>query len=626
MADALVHRGPDAGGIWVDEGTGVALGHRRLSILDLSATGNQPMHCTTGRFVITYNGEIYNFRQLQAELTHAGHAFVGQSDTEVLLAGIVEWGIHAALDRLEGMFAFALWDGRERELHLVRDRLGEKPLYCGWMGGDFVFASEIKALRRHPRFRAEVDSDGLALLMRHSCIPAPYTIYRGVNKVLPGTILTVRPAGGPGSETQYRFWRAERVAEEGVAAIHRRPEREYVAQLEALLKEIIDREMIADVPLGAFLSGGVDSSLVVAIMQMLRSTRVKTFSIGFQEADFDEVRYAEQVARHLGTDHTNLYITPEDARDVIPLLPDIYDEPFADSSQIPTYLVSRLARESVAVSLTGDGADEIFGGYNRYVAGERIWRRFGSMPLALRRLLGGCVRRVSPHVWDRFAATLRRTGLAGDLPRHPADKMAKLADCLRAGSADEMYSFLASYWLDAEQVVAAVGSPPSAQLPASLTPDLPRFAQRMMCADMLGPLTDDILVKVDRAAMAVGLETRAPFLHHRVVELAWRLPMALRIRDGCGKWVLRRMLENHVPRALFDRPKTGFQIPVGHWLRGPLREWGEHLLDERRLSREGYLNARTVRAKWAEHISGKRNWQSQLWIVLMFQAWLDRWA
>ncbi len=624
MAGTLHHRGPDDGGEWADARAGVALGFRRLAIVDLSPAGHQPMTSASERYVIAFNGEVYNFAALRRELAaqNAAPAFRGGSDTEVMLAAIEAWGLEAAVKRFVGMFAFALWDRQERALHLVRDRLGIKPLYYGWAGDTLLFGSELKALRAHPAFRPEIDRDVLTLLLRHSYIPAPYSIYKGVRKLPPGTILSLR---GAGDAQPAPYWSARDAAAAGLADPFTGSDSEAADGLDALLREAVGLRMVADVPLGAFLSGGVDSSAVVALMQAQSGRPVQTFSIGFRESGFDEAPFAREVAAHLGTDHTELYVSPEDAQAVIPALPAMYDEPFADPSQIPTFLVSQLARRHVTVSLSGDGGDELFAGYNRYFAGRGLWDRVGWMPPALRRAAAGALTSVPPRTTDALARQMNP--LLPPALRHGglSSKVAKTADILRAGCPDAMYETLVSHWTDPAAMVLGAdgGEPPTAltgedrwEGPADLT-------QRMMYRDLVSYLPDDILAKVDRASMAVSLEARVPLLDHRVVEWAWRLPLPLLVRGGQGKWLLRQVLYRYVPREMIERPKMGFGVPIDAWLRGPLRAWAESLLDERRLRDEGFFDPALIRARWAEHLSGRRNWQGPLWDVLMFQAWRE---
>jgi len=623
MAEAIRDRGPDNQGVWSDRQAGIALGHRRLSILDVSPAGHQPMISSDGRYVVTYNGEIYNFPELRADLERSGAAFRGHSDTEVLLEAISRWGLDTAVRRCNGMFAFALWDRETRTLHLGRDRMGEKPLYYGWSGTAFLFASELKALIAHADFKAEIDRDALALLLRYNYIPGPQCIYRGVFKLPAGTLLAVKATDSGRPPAPVPYWSLENVVERGFAEPFSGTGDEAVAHLDGLLRDAVKLRMVADVPLGAFLSGGIDSSAVVALMQAQSPQPVKTFSVGFREANYDEARFAGRVARHLRTDHTELYVTPTEAQTVIRRLPALYDEPFADSSQIPTFLVSELARRQVTVSLSGDGGDEVFGGYNRYVWGDRIWRGVGWMPVAMRAAAAGMLNGVSPATWDRVYGVAGRALPARLRVQHPSDKLQKLSGLLRAETPQALYEGLVSIWHEPDRVVLGVAESAAFPVSNAVWRSSRDFRKTMMFWDAVTYLPDDILVKVDRATMGVSLEARVPILDHRVVEFAWRLPFAMKIRRGQGKWILRKVLDQYVPRELIDRPKMGFGVPLDSWLRGPLREWGEALLDERRLFTDGFFHPRPIREKWVEHLSGRRNWQSLLWGVLMFQAWLD---
>jgi asparagine synthase (glutamine-hydrolysing) len=631
MADALAHRGPDGSGLWVDPEAAVALGHRRLAIIDLSSEGHQPMVSLSGRYVITYNGEIYNFRSIQHELADLGWRFRGHSDTEVLLAAVDQWGLEATLPKLAGMFAFALWDRRLRTLHLARDRLGKKPLYFGRVGRDLAFASELKALRQHPAFEPEVDRGALSLLLRHGCVPSPYTIYRGVSKLPPASHLALAvadagPARLPDLRSRVRrYWSLAEVAEHGLAESFDLGPQAAVDALDELLSRATAERMISDVPLGALLSGGIDSSFVVALMQKQSTKPVRTFSIGFHEASHDEATDAKRVASHLGTDHTELYVTPEQARAVIPRLSHIYDEPFADRSQIPTFLVAQLARREVTVALTGDGGDEVFGGYNRYFYGPWLWRRMQPWPRALRRRAARALTAVSPHSWDAAADLIYRFLPRSRRPPVIGVQLHKIANLLGAESPEGLYRRLTSYWSDPAGLVID-GREPSAPLtaPCAATSGMD-FMHSMMYYDAITYLPDDILVKVDRASMAVSLELRAPLLDHRVVEFAWRLPGHFKIRGRRGKWILRELLDRYVPRRLVDRPKQGFDLPIDAWLRGPLRDWAEAILDARRLTAGGYFRPGPIRTAWQQHLSGTRDRGWELWTVLMFQEWKEHW-
>jgi len=618
MCEAIAHRGPDDADYWVDPAAGVALGFRRLAILDLSTEGRQPMWSAGGRFVLVFNGEIYNWQDLRREEEAAGARWRGHSDTEVLLAAIERRGLEPAIKAAVGMFAFALWDRQERRLHLVRDRIGEKPLYYGWLGDTLVFGSELKALRAHPAWRGVVDRGALALFLRHNCVPAPYTIYQGIAKVPAATILSFQ--AGRREPVARGYWSAREAAERGLAKPLADDERVLLDQLDDRLRATIAREMVADVPLGAFLSGGVDSSLVVALMQAQSSRPVRTFTIGFHEAEFNEAEHGKAVAAHLGTDHTELYLTPAETLAVVPRLPILYDEPFADSSQVPTFLVAELARRDVTVSLSGDGGDEMFGGYYRYLLAQRWWQRLKPLPRVLRRAAARGVLAVSPGRWDRV---LGAAGVAGLDLRPTGDRMHKFADVLGVNALEEMYLRLVSHWQAPAEVVLGATEPPT-RLTANRE-DLARAGAvpRLMYLDLLTYLPDDIMVKVDRATMGVSLESRAPYLDHTIVEFAWRIPMERKVAGGKGKRILRELLYRYVPPALINRPKMGFGVPIDRWLRGPLKSWAGDLLSPDRLRREGYFDPAAITRKWDEHQSGTRNWQYLLWDVLMFQGWLE---
>ncbi|HUC48656.1 MAG TPA: asparagine synthase (glutamine-hydrolyzing) [Xanthobacteraceae bacterium] len=622
MAARIAYRGPDDQGIWIDAETETALVHRRLSIIDLSAAGHQPMLSANERYVICYNGEVYSFQPIAAELAARGHNFRGHSDTEVILESFAVNGIEATLKRMIGMFAIALWDRRDRTLTLMRDRLGIKPLYWAKFGDTFMFGSELKALRAHPGWTPRIDQSAVAAFMRHNYIPAPRTIYEGVHKLEPGTILTLPWRGEPKIS---RFWDARSVARNGSHHLAEGSDAELTEQLESLLKDAVSRRMIADVPLGAFLSGGVDSSTVVALMQAANSGAVKSFSIGFDIEGYDEAPHAAAVARHLGTDHTELIVTAKDALDVIPRLPDFYDEPFADSSQIPTYLVSAMTRKYVTVALSGDGGDELFAGYNRYQLTQRFWRSLALMPGVLRKGAAAALTAVRPDRWTQLLSALPQRLR----PPQAGDKMHKAAAVLRLDSADAVYRRLVSHWEPSEimpQIGTQIAEPRGVLDDTTVARDFPELLARMQFLDLVTYLPDDILTKVDRASMAVALEARVPLIDHRVVEFAWRLPQHLKVRNGTTKWILRQVLYRHVPPELIERPKMGFGIPLGEWLRGPLRDWAETLLGEQRLCDAGLLDAALVRRYWQDHLDGRRNWQYLLWDVLMLEAWRERWA
>ena len=619
MVRQLTHRGPDDMGLWSDDTSRVYLAHRRLSILDMSIEGHQPMVSASGRYTIVFNGEIYNHAELRKELPDT--PWRGHSDTEVMLAALSHWGVTAAVKRFVGMFAFALWDSLERQLYLVRDRMGEKPLYYGFVAGHFLFGSELKALRAHPRWAADVDRDALALYFKFNYVPAPLTIYQKISKLEPGCIARIDGSSATGRAEIQRYWS---VRDASAVALNGGPSGGAIDQVEGALSRAVAGQMVADVPVGAFLSGGIDSSLIVALMQKQSIGQVRTFTIGFEDGAFNEAEHAKAVAAHLGTAHTEFYVSPRDALDVIPLLPTLFDEPFADSSQIPTYLVARLTREHVTVSLSGDGGDELFGGYNRYVWGKKLWDVIGRLPLPARRVAARLIRVISPRDWDRIFALFSVVVPPRLRFSTPGDKLYKLAQLLGARYAGEVYFDLISLWHGLELVVGAPGQSGIANN-ASRWPDDLALPEFMMYVDSQTYLPDDILTKVDRATMGVSLESRAPFLDHRVAELAATLPLDFKLREGQGKWILRQILYKHVPRDLIERPKMGFAIPIDSWLRGPLRDWAESLIGEARLRGEGYLDPEPIRKKWAEHLSGKRNWQNELWGVLMFQAWRERW-
>jgi len=629
MADSLAHRGPDAAGVWTNAQAGVALGHRRLSILDLSEAGAQPMRSDCGRFAVTFNGEIYNHLDIRTELEAGGAApnWRGHSDTETLLYAIRQWGMVAALQRLIGMFVFAIWDEREQTLTLCRDRFGEKPLFYGWSGRDLVFASELKAMATHPEWSPSLDRSALTAFMRYSYIPAPASIWTGIKKLPPASLVTFAADAKLGSlPAPVAYWA---LRDHVAAAQDARfgDEAEATAELERLLSIAIKRQCLSDVPLGAFLSGGIDSSTIVALMQAQAAQPVRTFTIGFSDGAFDEAADARKVAAHLGTSHTELYVDAKTAMDVIPSLPHMFDEPFADSSQIPTHLVAALARQHVTVALSGDASDELFGGYNRHVWGGRLHARFAKLPAPLRHTLGALLGAVSPEPAGSFLRLLQPLLPSQLHVRRAGDHAAKLARIVGSTSFGDMYRLLCSIDSDPSQTVLQAN-----ETIDWATQEMNKVARpldpldRMTLADSLGYLTDDILQKVDRAAMAVGLETRVPFLDKDVVEFAAKIPPGMKVRAGRGKWLVRQVLYRHVPAELVDRPKTGFSIPLDDWLRGPLKSWASDLVGPDRLRRQGLFDAKHVGMKLDEHMSGRRNHGHWLWNVLMAQAWHDKWC
>ncbi|MBI5482366.1 MAG: asparagine synthase (glutamine-hydrolyzing) [Deltaproteobacteria bacterium] len=616
MSDTLRHRGPDASGDWHDASSHVALGHRRLSILDLSPAGHQPMVSASGRWVITFNGEVYNFTDLRGELERAGHApaWRGRSDTEVMLAAVEAWGLEAAVQRFIGMFAFALFDTRDRVLHLVRDRVGIKPLYWTRTPQGLAFGSELKPLHKFPGFDTTIDRASLAGYLRANCVPGEHSIFVGTRRQPPGTILSF--TGSSVEPHASRYWDPWEIARAGQNEPFQGSEAEAVEHLDGLLRDAVRLRMVADVPLGAFLSGGVDSSTVVALMQAQSDQPIHTFSIENELAAYDEGDAARAVARHLNTHHTALMVSARDALDVIPQLPTMYDEPFADSSQIPTFLVSKLARRDVTVALSGDGGDELFGGYMRHVWSPRVWSAERRLPRALRSWLAGGITSRTVAEWD---AVFDRLGPLRPRVRVPGLRMHKLASVLDAASPTAMYEALSSHWVPSDSLLSSATSPHPAAFHDA--PPGTSIAHSMMLRDLTGYLADDILTKVDRASMAVSLEAREPLLDHRLIAFAWRLPLGLKVRGTTGKWILRQVLARYVPPTIISGAKMGFGVPLGAWLRGPLREWAEDLLGEARLRSEGFFNPAVVRARWSEQLTGSRPWEYHLWDVLMFQAW-----
>ena len=617
MALRIQHRGPDSAGTWLNKEGELAMAHRRLAVLDLSPAGHQPMLSPCERYSLVFNGEIYNHLTIRTDLEREGGAFEwrGHSDTETLLAALRHWGLKKTLKQLNGMFAFALWDSQEKSLCLARDRMGEKPLYYGHNNGCFFFGSELKAFKAHPQWQAEVDRDALALFMRHNTVPAPWSIYKGIKKLSPAHYVVITDLGRQVSKP-YCYWNLVEIAEQEAVT----DDAESLTDgLDSLLRESIKSRMASDVPLGAFLSGGFDSTIVTALMQAQSTKPIKTFTIGFNEQGYNEATHAKAVAKHLGTEHTELYVTPADAMAVIPQLPSIWDEPFSDSSQIPTLLVSQLARKDVTVSLSGDGGDELFCGYSRYELGNNIWSKLKLLPLPARQLMASFMQ-VFPGKSVEY--------LMQFLPKqfqipHFADRLPKFAGVIKRKSAAGYYQNFISHWKHPDQLVLGATEPETIFNHSDRQPKLTDFREQMMFLDSVTYLPDDILTKVDRASMAVSLEARVPLLDHRVVEFAWKLPMSMKYKNGKGKHILREVLYRYVPRELMERPKMGFGVPIDEWLRGPLREWGEELLSEKRLREEGFFNPVPIRKMWQEHVSGKRRWHYYLWDVLMFQAWLD---
>lgn len=622
MTGRLAHRGPDDSDVWVSEDGRIALGHRRLAILDLSPAGHQPMTSASGRYTISYNGEVYNFSEMGTRLEkESGVRFHGHSDTEVMLAAFEEWGMRQAIEQFVGMFAFAVWDRDERCLWLARDRLGVKPLYYCDTGRALIFASELKALLTHPECPREVSRDALALYLHLGYVPAPQSILRNVRKLPPGRLLRVE---ADGCTQEVAYWDLAHVASSGLATPFLGSEEETASELDRLLREAVRLRMVADVPLGAFLSGGIDSSAVVALMQVQSARPVNTYTIGFHEAGYNEAEYAAAVARHLKAAHTELYVTNRDALDVIPSLPDIYDEPFADASQIPTFLVSKLARAHVTVSLSGDGGDELFGGYNRYLFVNRFWQRLRAVPLPVRRLISDAIARVTPQRWDHIFAILGKFVSEARLPALPGQKLHKAASLLEASDLVSLHLRVIAQWPFSDQLVVGLDDRSEDTLRQADGLVDGSDVLRQMFIDTCTYLPDDILTKLDRASMGVGLEAREPLLDHRVVEFAWRIPEAIKFRNGQGKWILRKVLSRYVPDALIDRPKMGFSVPIGAWLRGPLREWAETYLSSERLEREGFLDVAQVRRIWEQHLLGRVDRGGPIWTVLMFEVWLER--
>ncbi len=625
MVATIVHRGPDDKGIWLDAEAGIGLGFRRLAIIDLSEHGHQPMESSSGRYMMIYNGEVFNYRELRRDLEVAGWRFRGHSDTEVMLGALERWGVKAAATRFIGMFAAAVWDRELRALHLFRDRLGIKPLFVSASPGQVSFASELKALVAQPGFDRSIDLEALVAYLRYLYVPAPRSIYRSAAKLLPGHLITIFDPAQPLPPSE-RFWSAEEAARRGLAEPFEGSDSEAIRQLEALLTDAVERRMIADVPLGALLSGGIDSSTVVALMQAKSTRPVKTFTIGFDVLRYNEAAHAARVARHLGTEHTELMLSGEDALAVVPRLPDMFDEPLADPSQIPTFLVCALARKEVTVALSGDGGDELFAGYNRYVVGARMLPRLLSMPRVARRLVAAGIGTLPPAGWDRVHAAVTPVLPASLRHRLPGEKLHKAGRLMELDTLADMYRSLLSAWNAPQRLVPGGGEPADEVDRILRSNTRVEAVEKMMLADQLTYLPDDLLAKVDRASMAVSLEVRVPLLDHRVVEFAWRLPQALKIRNGQGKWLLRQVLYQRVPRQIAERPKMGFSVPINEWLRGPLRGVAEELLALDRLKREGHFDAASVRSSWESFRDGRSHEGLAIWAIFLFQAWRARWV
>jgi len=615
MTDTLEHRGPNSRGTWVDLKSGVGFGHRRLAIRDLSQTGHQPMVSSCGRYVIVYNGEVYSHKEISLDLEKCGRRLRGSSDTEVILEACAEWGVEPTVKRLIGMFAFALFDRETGDTSLVRDRLGIKPVYWGLHDGQFIFGSELKALRAADGWSPRVDRNALAAFMRHNYIPAPHSIYQGVQKLEPGCVLKIGLDGVPHIS---RFWDLRSTVERGITSPSQASDQDMLHELDSLLSDAVQRRMVADVPLGALLSGGIDSSLVTALMAERSDRPINTFSIGFQEQEFNEAPYAREIAKHLGTHHTELYVEPGHALDLVERLPYWYDEPFADSSQIPTMMVCELTKKHVTVVLSGDGGDELFAGYNRYTLGLDMWNKASIAPYAVRSLLARLML-AQPTSWlDALGRLLPSRWRRPQL----GNKLHKFAHAILLDDPDFMYRRMLSHWHEPDEIVIGAHEPKGILWDESVARTIPDFLDRMQFLDTATYLPDDILTKVDRASMSVALEARVPLLDHRIVELAWRMPRRMKLRDGQSKWALRQVLYKRVPRQLIERPKMGFGVPFDQWLRGPLRKWAEDLLDEQRLERQGLFVAKPIRERWQAHLEGA-NWGYPLWDVLMAQAWIE---
>lgn len=620
MGKAIQHRGPDNSGLWVDRDNGVTLAHQRLAIIDLSTSALQPMHSSSGRYVICFNGEIYNHKDLRSELDLSGKSplWRSYSDTETILACIDAYGLRETLVKLVGMFSIALWDKSAKEIILARDRTGEKPLYYGINKRLLLFGSELKALRAHPKFKPKIDRDALCLYLRHNYIPQPYSIYEGIKKLPPGHFIKLKENAVP-----EQYWSLKQNITSAKLNPFEGSEKEALNVLDKLLISTVKGQMQADVPLGAFLSGGVDSSLILALMQEQNSHPIESFTIGFDDKEFNEAPYGQEVAKYLGTKHNELYVSSKTAREVIPNLPKIYDEPFSDSSQIPTFLVSEMAQKKVKVCLSGDGGDEVFGGYNRYTWGNNFLSMQVNIPKPFRTFVASLITSLPPSIWNKLLAPALYLTPKKYRYTNIGDKLHKIATIFNCSSFEEVYRLLISHWNFPENVVIGGKEPKTILTSTGEMPNKISNEERMMFYDMMMYLPDDILVKVDRAAMAVSLETRAPFLDHRVIDLASQLPLDMKIRNGTNKWCLKQLLYKRVPKHLIERPKMGFGVPIGDWLRGPLRDWAEFLLAEKRIVQSGYFHNSEIQKKWREHLTGDRNWHYYLWDILMFESWRE---
>ncbi len=621
MEAAVAHRGPDGSDIWQDEVNGLTLIHRRLSVIDLSEDGAQPMHSPSGRYIITFNGEIYNYLELRRDLEAQGIKFRGASDTEVMLAGFDHWGVEKALSKINGMFAFALWDQVEQYLHLSRDRFGKKPLYVGWIDNALVFASELKAFHAYPNFSREINQDALAIYMKYGYVHAPYSIFQNIWQLLPASVLSLDLSsirvGENLADKMKIFWSLKDVVEEGQRNPIKKSDAIIIEEFEEKLSKCVSQRMISDVPLGAFLSGGIDSSVVVALMNQHSDEAVKTFTVGFDQVEFNEAEYAKKIATHLGTDHHEFYCSDQDALNVIPNLPIIYDEPFADESQIPTYLISALAREHVTVVLTGDGGDEILAGYDRHTKLPNLWNKIGWAPHVLRQMVCDALGLVPQEFYQKLRSNNPRFG----------SQVKRVLYLMGLKDTDSIYDSFISAWLGGDDVVLNGHLPNIPVRNKSEYPSNLSFFDEMVYLDTLSYRSDDLMVKMDRASMAVALEGRAPLMDYELAEYSWRMPQHLKVKNGKGKWVLREILKHHIPEELYDRPKMGFCVPLNEWLQGPLKEWANDLLDPTFLKNQGLLNEGMVTDQWKNFQNEKIEYKNRrdIWAVLMFQAWYNQW-